>query len=146
MWEKVKNAENINIWWHFLKKIKCSLLIFYFFKRSTFVGSAWSFSFFIPATMANDLRLRRISIPDFIHYIFCLSLILEKEPVLPFLMLSAKQGHYTGTIFITSLVWWIEPGTSRTRSQYYTTRLSRRRSLTGDWTRDLPHSKPVLYH
>jgi len=24
---------------------------------------------FIPATTANDLRLRRISIPDFIHYI-----------------------------------------------------------------------------
>ena len=38
----------------------------------------------------------------------------------------------TGTIFITSLVWrspWlgIEPGTSRTRSQHSTTRLSRRR-------------------
>ena len=38
----------------------------------------------------------------------------------------------TGTIFITSLVWrgpWlgIEPGTSRTRCQYSTTRLSRRR-------------------
>ena len=37
----------------------------------------------------------------------------------------------TGTIFITSLVWrgpWlgVEPGTSRTRSQHYTTRLSRR--------------------
>ena len=47
-----------------------------------------------------------------------------------------------GTIFITSLEWrglWlgIEPGTSRTRSQHSTTRLSRRRSLTGDWTRDL---------
>ena len=26
--------------------------------------------FFIPATTANDLRLRRISIPDLIHYIF----------------------------------------------------------------------------
>ena len=57
----------------------------------------------------------------------------------------------TGTIFITSLVWrdpWlgIEPGTSRTRGQHYTTRLSRRRSLTGDWTRDLPHSKPALNH
>ena len=38
----------------------------------------------------------------------------------------------TGTIFITSSVWcgpWlgIEPGTSRTRSQHYATRLSRRR-------------------
>ena len=57
----------------------------------------------------------------------------------------------TGTIFITSLVWrghWlgIEPGTSRTRSQHYTTRLSMRRSLTGDRTRYVPHSKPALYH
>ena len=30
------------------------------FYRSTFVGSAWSFVFFIPATTDNDLRLRRI--------------------------------------------------------------------------------------
>ena len=57
----------------------------------------------------------------------------------------------TGTIFITCLVWrgpWlgIEPGTSHTRSKHSTTRLSRRRSFTGDWTRDLPHSKPALYH
>ena len=64
-----------------------------------------------------------------LHYF--LILICEKEPVFPFLMLSAKQGT-TGTIFITFLVWrgpWfgIEPGTSRTRSQYSTTRLSRRR-------------------
>ena len=41
----------------------------------------------------------------------------------------------TGTIFITSLVWrghWlgIEPGTSNTRSQHYTTSLSRRRCET----------------
>jgi len=47
-------------------------------------------SFFIPATTVNDLRLRRISIPVFIHYIFLTKLILEKEPVFPFLMLSAK--------------------------------------------------------
>jgi len=50
--------------------------------------------FFIPATTANDLRLRRISIPDFIHYIFCSILILQKEPVFHFLMPSAKQGNY----------------------------------------------------
>ena len=29
----------------------------------------WSLFFFIPATTANDLRLRRVSIPDLIHYI-----------------------------------------------------------------------------
>ena len=50
------------------------------------------------------------------------------------LILSAKQGNLTGTIFITSLVWrgpWlgIEPGTSRTPCQHSTTRLSRRRYL-----------------
>ena len=43
----------------------------------------------------------------------------------------------TGTIFITSLVWrgpWlgIEPGTSHTQSQHYSTRLSRRR-CRGCW-------------
>ena len=34
------------------------------------------------------------SIPDFIHYIYFPILILEKEPVFPFLMSSAKQGNY----------------------------------------------------
>jgi len=45
---------------------------------------------FIP----NVLRLRSISIPDVIHYIFLTILILEKEPIFPFFMLSAKQGNY----------------------------------------------------
>ena len=34
------------------------------------------------------------SIPDFIHYIYFPILILEKEPVFPFLMFSAKQVNY----------------------------------------------------
>ena len=34
------------------------------------------------------------SIPDFMHYIFLSMFILEKEPVFPFSMLSAKQGNY----------------------------------------------------
>ena len=54
----------------------------------------WPFVFFIPATKANDLWLRRISIPDFIHYIVCPIFILHKKPVFPYLMLSAKQGNY----------------------------------------------------
>ena len=82
--------------------------------------------FFIPATTANDLRLWRISIPDLIHYI--IFLILEKKPVFIFRCWVLNKGT-TGTICITSLVWrgpwlWIEPGTSRTRSQHSTTRLS----------------------
>jgi len=47
-----------------------------------YVGSAWSFVFFIPATTANDLE--GFSIPDFILYIYFPILILEKEPVCPF--------------------------------------------------------------
>ena len=63
--------------------------------------------------------------PDFIHNIYFPILILEKEPVFPFLMFSAKQRNY--------LVPWhgpwlgIEPGTSRIRCHHSTTRLSRRR-------------------
>ena len=64
-----------------------------------------------------------------------LILILEKEPVFLFSMLSAKQGNYLVPFFKISLVWhgpWlgIEPVTSRTRCQHSTTRLSRRRC---DW-------------
>ena len=40
----------------------------------------------------------------------------------------------------------IDPRMSHTRCQHSTTRLSRRRSLSGDLTRDVPHSKPALYH
>ena len=74
------------------------------------------------------------SIPGFIHYIYFPILILEKELVFfPFECSVLNKGT-TGTIFKTSLVWrgpWlgIEPGTSRTRSQHYITRLSRRRYL-----------------
>ena len=73
-----------------------------------------------------------LSIPDLIHYIYFPILILEKEPVFSLFECSVLNKGTTGTIFITSLVWhgpWlgIEPGTSRTRSQHYTTRLSRRR-------------------
>ena len=55
----------------------------------------------------------------------------------------------TGTIFITSLVWrgpWlgIGPGTSRTRSQHYTTRLSRRR-LKVLWHKTLNQYRCKMY-
>ena len=86
--------------------------------------SAWSFGLFIHATTVNDLRLQRISIPFLI-------LILEKEPVFPFSMLSAKQGnywyHFYNVFGIRGPWLGIEPRTSRTRCQHSTTRLSRRR-------------------
>ena len=56
---------------------------------------------------------------------FCPILILQKEPVFRFLMLSAKQENY----------WY----------HFYNV-FGMMRSLTGDWIRDLPHSKPALYH
>ena len=99
----------------------------------TCVGSAWSFVVLIPASTANDFLLRRISIPDRIHYIIFLSYFLRKSQYFPFQCWVLNKGT-TGTIFITSLVWrspWlgIEPGTSRSRSQYSSTRLSRRRYI-----------------
>ena len=51
-----------------------------------------------------------------LHYF--LILILEKEPVFPFSMFSAKQGNY--------------------RYNFYNV-FGMTRSLSGDWTRDLPH-------
>jgi len=50
------------------------------------------FSFQPQRPMTSDFE--GVSIPDFIHYIFVPILILEKEPVFPFLMFSAKQGNY----------------------------------------------------
>ena len=56
-----------------------------------------------------------------ITFIF-LSKFLRKSQYFPFWMLSAKRGHYWYNVF--GMTW----------------------SLTGDWTRDHPHSKPALYH
>ena len=105
------------------------------FLRSTFVGSAWSFGFFIPATTANDLRLRRIFYTRF-YPLHLFSWERAISSIFPFECSVLNKGT-TGTIFITSLVWcgpWlgIEPGTSRTRSQHSTIRLSRRGCLTCD--------------
>ena len=91
-------------------------------------------SFFIPATMANDLRLWRIFYPRFYPlHLFSYLNSWERASIFPF-ECSVINKDTTGTIFITSLVWcgpWlgIEPETSRTRSQHNTTRQSRRRSL-----------------
>ena len=49
---------------HFTRKPIRLFFIFLFF-LATFVSSAWSFGFFIPATTANDLQLPRIFYPRF---------------------------------------------------------------------------------
>ena len=99
------------------------------FKRSTFCRFYVVIRFFIPATTANDLRF---SIPDFIHYIFFVYLNSWERAGISLFNVECQTSEPPGTIFITSLVWrgpWlgIEPGTSRTRSQHSTTKLSRRR-------------------
>ena len=43
---------------------------------------------------SNNLFCIFFSIPDFIHYIFFPILILQEEPVFPFLMCGAKQQNY----------------------------------------------------
>ena len=72
---------------------------FWFFLVFDFCRFCLVIRFFHPRHTANDLRLWRIdfegfSIADFIHCIYFPILILEKEPVFPFWMFSAKQGHY----------------------------------------------------
>ena len=79
--------------------------------------------------MTSDFEGFLYQIPS-ITFIF-LSQFLRKSQYFPFECSVLNKGT-TGTIFTTSLVWrgpWlgIGPGTSRTRSQHYTTRLSRRR-------------------
>ena len=102
-----------------------SIFFFLFLFRVQYLSVLrWSFGFSIPATTANDLRLRRIFYPIFYPLHYFLNLILEKEPVFPFLMLSAKQGNY-----------W---------DHFYNV-FGMTRCLTGDWNRDLPDSMPVLY-
>ena len=66
--------------------------------------------------------------------LFVLSLFFRKSQFFPLQCWVPNKGT-SGIIFITSLVWrghWlgIEPGTSRTRSQHSTARLSRRRLIT----------------
>ena len=47
-----------------------------------------------PPQRPMNSDIEGFSIPDLIHYIYFPILILEKEPVFPFLMLRAKQGKY----------------------------------------------------
>ena len=56
---------------------------------------------------------------------FCTILILKLEPVFPFFNVECQTREY-----------W---------NHFYNV-FDMTRSLTGDWTRDPPHSKPALYH
>ena len=110
-------------------KLFCLFLFVVFvcvFKRSTFVDSAWSFGFFHPRYNGQwpptwkDFLSQMLSITYIV-----LSYFLRKSQYFPFWIFSAQQGHY-----------W---------DHFYNV-FGMTRSLTGNWTRDLPHSKPTLYH
>ena len=127
-WTNNNNTHNVSMQRYYLRR---SINIIFFIVRLLSVLRVHSF-FFIPATTANDLRLQRIFYPR-LYSLHLSSYLNSWERSFPFECSVLNKGT-TGTIFRTSLVWrgpWlgIEPGTSRTRSQYYTTRLSRRRCL-----------------
>ena len=58
---------------------KVTFFIFFSFWRSTFVSSARSFVFFIPATTANDLRLRRMVAEMIWGIVLTLLLLISPE-------------------------------------------------------------------
>ena len=97
-------------------KIQCRLLIFYFFSVRLL-----SFVFFIPATTTNDLRLRRIFYPRFYpSHLFSYLNSWERASIFHFECSVLHKGT-TGTICYNVF--------------------GMTRSLTGDWTLDLLHSK-----
>jgi len=66
----------------YVDKTSLTLNLFsFFFFGVRFLSVLRGHSFFIPATTANGIQLQRISIPDFIHYIYFPILNLEKKPV-----------------------------------------------------------------
>ena len=75
-----KSSAYVNTWFHLsvhsasslVYELICISILFYFLSFD-FCRFCVIIRFFFPATTANDLRLRRISIPDFIHYIIFLS-------------------------------------------------------------------------
>ena len=128
------NCSNIYPWWllsyTYGRQIAYHLLISSFFLVCFFSIRLLSVLrgqsvFFTPPQQPMTSDFEGFSISDCIHYIYFPIFIVEKEPAFPFWMFSAKQGHY----------WY----------HFYNV-FGLTRSLTGDWTRDLPHSKPALYH
>ena len=126
-------------WWTVLSSVRKGQKCSFFFKRTTFVGSVWSFGFFIPTTTANDLWLWRIFYPRLYPLHLFSYLNSSERASISLFNVHCQTRELPGTNFITSLVWrgpWldIEPGTSHTRYQHSTTRLSRRRFNLWSWT------------
>ena len=114
----------------------CPTTCFVVISINTYIGNTWLFfsirlllhlrghSFFSsPPQRPMTSDFKGFSIQDFIHYIFFSYLNSSERASISILMLSVKQGNY----------WY---------HFYYVFGMTR--SLSEDWTRDLPHSKPAL--
>ena len=91
----------------------------HFFKHSTFVGSAWSFVF-----SSSRQRPMTSDFKGFLYQILSITLFsyLNYWERASISLFNAKQGNY----------WY-----------HFFNVFGMTRSLSGDWTRDLPHSKPI---
>ena len=105
------------------------------YRPQTKVFFVFLFLFFVLSVRLFVGSVRSSTSKDFLSQILPITFSYlnswERASIFPFECSVLNKGT-TGTIFITSSVWrgpWlgIEPGISRTRSQRYTTRLSRRR-------------------
>ena len=122
------NLSEIGIILHviFWNKLMPDWMIFFLFFSVRLLSVLRGHSIFSsPPQRPMTSDFEGFSIPDFIHYIIFLSYFLRKSQYFPFSMLSAKQGNY----------WY-----------HFYNIFGMTRSLTGDWTRDPPHSKPALHH
>ena len=116
--------------WLELSKITCHLpSVFFCFLFLRFYEFSW---FSHPATTANDFLLKKISIPNLIHFLFCPILFHVKEPVFSFYVECQTREMLVQSYNVfgmTRPLSGIEPGTSRTRCQHSTTGLSRTRKI-----------------
>ena len=101
------------------------LIIGYFFWKFSVLSILRGHSFFHPRHNAQWPPTSKDFLSQILSITFYFSiLILRKSQYFPFWMFSAKQRNY----------WY----------RFYNV-FGMTLSLTGDWTRDLPHSKPALF-
>ena len=129
---------SVNDFWIPCDPILNNLFYYYFFPYSYLAIDFCRFCMVIRFFHPRHNGQWPLTSKDFLSQILSITLILfsflnswERASISPFECSVLNRGT-TGTIFITSLVWccpWLgsESGTSHTRSQHYTTRLSRRR-------------------
>ena len=110
----------------FVGEMSCFFeVVIFFLAFDFFVGSVWSFVFFIPP--------QRPMTSDFEGFLYQISSIT---------LFSYLNSWERASIFPFQC-WLLNKGTTGTN--FYNV-FGMTRSLTANWTWDLPHSKPALYH